>query len=211
MKTSVLLTIILSIIFALASCEDASNINSLVQDDNPICCIETASLQNVTLEELESLNFMIEEEKLARDVYISLYSKWGQNSFNNISSSEQKHMDSIKGLLEVYEQSLPATLETVGIFENEVLQSLYTDLITQGSESLIEAFKVGAIIEEIDIIDLDELRDTIVKEEAIDYVFAQLISGSENHLRAFVNNLSKQGVEYEPQLLSADHFNGIIN
>lgn len=211
MKTSVFTTIILSILLTVLSCEDLSKINSSDKSDNTTCCIETASVKNVTTEELESLTFMVEEEKIARDVYITLNSKWGASVFNSISFSEQKHMDAIKNLLEVYEQPFPGTLETIGIFENEFLQSLFNDLIARGSESLTEALKVGALIEEIDINDLDNLRKTVVEEAAIDYVYAQLIKCSENHLRAFVKNLRVQNVEYEPQLLNNDYFSSIIN
>ena len=91
------------------------------------------------------------------------------------------------------------------------LQDLYDDLIAQGSESLVEALKVGALIEEVDIIDLDDLRATVVAEEAINYVYEQLRKGSENHLRAFVKNLTKQGVTYEPQLMSEEDYTAIVN
>ncbi|HCD51515.1 MAG TPA: ferritin [Balneolaceae bacterium] len=211
MKTTVLTTIIISALLTATSCEDVSEINSAPQNEITMCCIETASIENVTTEELESLTFMVEEEKMARDVYITLYSKWGQRAFNNISSSEQKHMDAVKNLLEVYEMTVPSTLETVGEFENELLQDLYDDLIAQGSESLVEALKVGALIEEVDIIDLDDLRATVVAEEAINYVYEQLRKGSENHLRAFVKNLTKQGVTYEPQLMSEEDYTAIVN
>ena len=201
---------ILSVFMILIGCEDVASISS-AETDSVICCAETASVENVTADELESLTFMVEEEKLARDVYITLYEEWGQKSFNNISGSEQKHMDAVKNLLELYEQEIPVTLETVGSFENEVLQSMYNDLVTQGKTSLIEALKVGALIEEVDIIDLVDLQETIVQEDTIEYVFANLISGSENHLRAFVKNLGQQGVTYEPQLLDTETYQAIVN
>ena len=39
--------------------------------------------------EIDGLLFMREEEKLARDVYITLYDIWRDSVFDNISSSEQ--------------------------------------------------------------------------------------------------------------------------
>ena len=40
------------------------------------------------------------KEKLARDVYDALRLRWGSRVFSNIESSEQTHMDAIKGLLD---------------------------------------------------------------------------------------------------------------
>ena len=86
---------------------------------------------------------MREEEKLADDVYIMLYEKWGKRIFQNISRSEQTHTDAIKALLTRYELPDPASSST-GVFTNPDLQTLYNDLIARGSESLAEAFEVGA-------------------------------------------------------------------
>ena len=43
---------------------------------------------------------MREEEKLARDVYLTLYDIWGTPAFNNIASSEQTHMDAVLMLID---------------------------------------------------------------------------------------------------------------
>ena len=39
-------------------------------------------------EEKADLVYMREEEKLARDVYLAMFSKWGKTIFSNISKSE---------------------------------------------------------------------------------------------------------------------------
>jgi len=98
---------------------------------------------------------MREEEKLAHDVYVTLYEQWGLPIFQNISQSEQAHTEAVKALLERYGVADPAT-GTIGTFSNPELQSLYTDLIARGSQSLVEALKVGVAIEELDILDLQE-------------------------------------------------------
>ncbi|MDP2030099.1 MAG: DUF2202 domain-containing protein [Thiobacillus sp.] len=62
--------------------------------------------QNHTIESLPGgktdLLFMREEEKLARDVYLTLYETWGLAVFSNIASSEQSHMDALLKLLRTY-------------------------------------------------------------------------------------------------------------
>lgn len=46
---------------------------------------------------------MREEEKLARDVYLTFGEKWGLTLFTNIAKSEQTHTDAVKTLLDRYE------------------------------------------------------------------------------------------------------------
>jgi hypothetical protein len=38
---------------------------------------------------------MREEEKLAHDVYMTLYEKWGQQIFKNIAASEETHTNAV--------------------------------------------------------------------------------------------------------------------
>lgn len=51
--------------------------------------------------EENSLAFMREEEKLARDVYNALYSIYGTNIFSNIGASEQTHTDAVLSLKDI--------------------------------------------------------------------------------------------------------------
>jgi len=163
---------------------------------------------DLTLEETASLLFMREEEKLARDVYNSLYVIWGQPTFQNIAASEQAHMDEIKLLLDRYNLADPA-LEP-GSFSDPNLQALYDQLVAQGSISLADALKVGAAIEEIDILDLQE-RLAQTDNADIQQVFNNLMMGSNNHLNAFVGVLSMQtGEVYQPQYLSAEAYAAIV-
>jgi len=75
----------------------------------------------------------------------------------------------------------------------------------------VDALLVGALIEEVDILDIQKELDDHVDNEDVIFVYDNLLYGSYNHLRAFVKNLSRQGVVYEPQLLLEEVYNGIIN
>ena len=163
---------------------------------------------DLTLDETSSLLFMREEEKLARDVYNALYEIWGQPTFQNIAASEQAHMDEVKLLLDRYNLADPA-LEP-GSFSDPNLQALYDQLVAQGSVSLADALKVGAAIEEIDILDLQE-RIALTDNADIQQVFTNLMMGSYNHLNSFAGVLSMQtGESYQPQYLSADAYAAIV-
>jgi hypothetical protein len=172
--------------------------------------LPAASPDDLDEVEIAGLLFMREEEKLARDVYVYFYSIYSLPSFQNISLSEQAHMDAIKAPIERYGLTDPAS-DVSGEFANAELQALYNELISVGSQSLAEALKVGAAIEEIDIRDLEE--QLLQTDQAdIQQVYGNLLRGSENHLRAFVSTLLRQsGETYQPQYLSQEAFDTIIS
>ena len=154
------------------------------------------SLDNIPLSELtdtqkEGLVFMIEEEKVARDVYTHLYNTHGVRIFANIARAEQKHMDALQVLLDRYELEAPLTLGEVGIFENDELQSLHDELIVKGDLSMVEALGVGVAIEEVDIADLEDILNTGVPED-FTMIYENLLKGSYNHLNAFNRQLARQ-------------------
>ncbi|MGB8691768.1 MAG: DUF2202 domain-containing protein [Microcoleus sp.] len=139
--------------------------------------------------ETEGLIYIREEEKLAHDVYVTLYQQWGLSTFNNIANSENRHENKIETLLNSYQISDSVGDNPVGVFVNPDLQQLYNDLVAQGSQSLTEALKVGVLIEETDIADL-QTRIAQTDNADIQQVYEQLLSGSNNHLSAFASNLT---------------------
>jgi len=171
--------------------------------------IDNTPLQNLSDAEKTGILYMREEEKLAHDVYSELYNKWGTNNFNNIGSSEQTHMDAVKTLIDKYNLEDPAQGKGTGEFTSQKLQDLYNQLMEQGKKSEIDALNVGAAIEEIDIIDLEDYLAGTENPDIIT-VYQNLIKGSRNHLRSFVSVMQKQGINYEPQYLNVKDYNDII-
>jgi len=172
--------------------------------------VNSLPIESLNPAELTSLSFMREEEKLARDVYITLYNKWGVNIFTNISASEQTHMDAVLMLLNKYGLTDPAGTNAVGVFNNATLQNLYNQLVTQGNISVLEAYKVGATIEDLDIFDLQNALINIDNMD-IRLVYDMLTKGSRNHLRAFYKNILNAGGTYTPQFITQAAFDAIIN
>ncbi len=172
--------------------------------------IDALPIEELSAEEIEHLEYMREEEKLARDVYTTLYETWGLQIFSNIAQSEQMHTEAVRDLLVKYDMADPSTDNTTGVFTNQTLQELYDSLVAQGSVSELEALKVGALIEDLDIFDLQNaLRD--VDNADITLVFENLERGSRNHLRAFMSQIESQGGTYEPQYLTQEAFDTIKN
>jgi hypothetical protein len=159
--------------------------------------------------EAQGILYMREEEKVARDVYNTLYEAWGLTVFQNIARSEQAHMDAMKTLIDRHGLVDPAAGAGVGEFANADLQDLYDELVARGSASVTEAPVVGALIEELDITDLQQ-RIPDVAHEDVAWVYENLLNGSENHLRAFVTNLSRYGETYEPVYMDQAAFDEIV-
>ncbi|MDY0331040.1 MAG: DUF2202 domain-containing protein [Thiomonas sp.] len=165
-----------------------------------------------TLSESEAaaLVFMREEEKLARDVYQLLYTQWGQRVFSNIAASEQQHMDAVALLLARYNLPDPAANAATGVFTDPTLQQMFNTLMAQGQTSLIGALTVGATIEDVDIMDLEQ-RIAATDNADIALVFGELMKGSRNHMRAFISQLTAAGVTYTPQYISQAEFDAIVS
>lgn len=148
-------------------------------------------MSDLTTAEMNALTFMVEEEKLAFDVYSALAKVWDLKIFTNIANnSETKHIASIETLAEQYGITVP-DLPT-GVYENDELQSLYDNLVAIGSRSITDALKVGIVIEVVDIEDLNHyLTDTTNTD--LTATFSKLLTDSEKHLDSFIKNLEKNG------------------
>jgi hypothetical protein len=174
----------------------------------------TATVSALSSSEEEGLIFMREEEKLAHDVYATLYAQWGLPVFQNIANSESTHTAAVKVLLDRYGIADPAAGNGVGEFTNPELQKLYDQLVAQGSTSLVDALKVGVAIEEKDILDL-QTRLAQTSSADVQLVYNNLMHGSENHLRAFTSTLQRQsGGTYVQQYQNSsvpNSTNGTIN
>jgi hypothetical protein len=162
----------------------------------------------ITPDLAEWLKFMREEEKLARDLYLELSKDYTLPVFKNIARAEQNHMDVVLSVMTGYSIEDPASTEA-GVFTNTDLQALYNSLLEKGKTSLVEALKVGALVEETDILDLAKVYEMNPGDELTALTEA-LMLGSRNHLRAFNRVLKVNGVVYEPVALSLEEFTGIV-
>jgi len=151
--------------------------------------------------EAADMLFMREEEKLARDVYLTLYEAWELAPFSNISRSEQKHMNAMLRLLRKYDLPDPAAGNPIGEFTDPDLQTFHDTLVARGMRSAEEALKVGGLIEEVDMEDLQAAIERSTRTD-IDAVYEKLMCGSRNHLRAFAHAFAAlTATPYEAQLL----------
>lgn len=172
----------------------------------------TSSFAALTVDDATAadLVFLREEEKMARDVYVTLGQRWKLAIFANIQTSEQRHMDSVLSLLESAGIADPAAGNGVGEFTNVELGALYAGLVEQGTTGEIEALVVGATIEDYDLADLANCTLATTDPTVLN-VYANLAKGSRNHLRSFVSQLVAAGGTYTPQFIDAATFEAIVS
>lgn len=177
-------------------------------DDETGVLVTDLDTSELSPEDKNALLFMLEEEKLARDTYEFLDNLYGINQFENIKLSEQSHIDAVVALLDLYK--IDYTILPYGEFDNMEIQDLYDQFVEKGQIDAINALKVGATIEDLDIVDLDEFIDATSNTSIIS-VFESLQCGSRNHLRSFVGAIENSNETYDPQFLSIEEYNEIIN
>ena len=153
--------------------------------------------------------YMREEEKLARDVYLTLYEVWGIRTFSNIARSEQRHMDAVALLIEAQGLVDPAIGSKPGEFQNQDLASLYTSLVALGSQSPQDALIVGSIIEDLDIYDLETYLSETDNPASI-AVYTNLLKGSEKHMSSFARQLARYGIVYEARYITSERLEEIL-
>lgn len=190
----------------LSGCGAAELVDSGTAGADSVNAAESALSKDVAAD----LAFIREEEKMARDVYLALAEKWGLPMFSGISNSETQHMKAMLTLLNRYGLKDPVGSSPRGVFSNSEIQGLYSALVAQGRTSLVEALKVGAFIEDFDIVDI-RTRLAMNPPADISTVYQNLMRGSRNHLRAFVSQLTSRGATYVPQYLTPEEYQRIIS
>ena len=197
---------------------------------------QSARASGLDADEISHLTFMREEEKLARDVYLTFAEMYPQqNVFSTIATgSEQTHTDTIRDRLQQFglpdpnpdTNNLP---DSLGVFTGSEWGWYFTEkfkeLTEAGSSNELAALYVGALIEELDMHDIADCPQVMVDagyndpcglhytdERALINTYRSLIDGSESHLRAYVGQIEAVigAGQYEAQYLSQDDVDDIL-
>lgn len=146
-------------------------------------------VEQLTEEQKDILFFIYQEEKVARDVYIYLGNLYpNESTFASIQLSEQRHMDAAEELCINYGIDISMVDESeidYGVFHVDYLQDLYETAIGLGESELVEALKVGKLVEETDIGTLTESIEEMDMPDDIIRTYEILREGSYNHLESY--------------------------
>lgn len=149
-----------------------------------IAAVAPGSLGVASADLAAQLAYLIQEEKLAHDIYVLAASKYGVNVFENISKSETTHQTAIGSLLAGYSLADPTVGLAPGAFLDPSVQKLYDELALRVNSSQQQAVEVGVLIEKTDIADLQKVVNATPSEE-VTPVLERLIAASQRHLQAF--------------------------
>ena len=171
------------------------------------------SLDTNTLDQwtIDAILLLREEEKLARDVYLTFSWWYDLPVFPNIARSEQQHMNLVALLLDRYGLPDPAEGKGIGEFSDPWVQGLFDYLVALGAESLVGALTAGAMIEDVDIYHLEHILDHSDFDD-VNLIVQNMVAGSRNHMRSFVGALEKHDATYVPEdYLTQDELDEILN
>jgi hypothetical protein len=159
---------------------------TISQDDSSVTEEEKlttdTTVDNSSLAEM--LTFIVQEEKLAHDLYVQLAQTSGAMQFATIVHSETTHISLVQGLLVAYNIVDPTIGLAEGEFLDQDLQALYDKLLASGSVDRAGAIAAGIAVEEKDIADLEAMLATDLPSDVAS-ILERLLSGSQNHLAAF--------------------------
>lgn len=219
MKNNLLKIVLVSgVVLSMTGCGggSSSGVEEIVTSDLPVEIVDAMDSPKSKLSQdlINTLAYMGNEERLAYDVYNALYEQYGTEQFTKIATNgEYKHITAVQELIQKYKLSDDVNFTNIdlptlgymntdiedmdaGTYDIEAIQTLYDDLVTQGSTSEIDALKVGCIIEVVDVNDLN--RDIVLAESEgatdIVTVFNFLRDGSYNHYWSFDKGLKNQGI-----------------
>lgn len=153
---------------------------------------------SLTTDERNDLQWMRAEENLARDVCLAFFVKWGRGPFATIAASEATHGEAVRQLLIRYAIADPAPGPEGASATDPTFGTMYRDLVKSGSTSYVDALRVAATVEELDIRDLRERRST---RDDVATVYRHLEDGSKVSLLTLVREMERQGVPWVPSYL----------
>ncbi|SFV61276.1 Uncharacterized protein MJ0754 [hydrothermal vent metagenome] len=165
---------------------------------------------NLTPELQDSITYMYNEERLAKDIYLNVYERQPIKQLYNIATkSEIKHEQAVNDIAIKYDLNITQYPDTdipydkdsiakygSGEYAVEAIQELYNMLYNKGINSEQDALEVGCMVEVTDIDDLDKYISQASASNASDVieVFNFLRDGSYKHYWAFDNGLKNMGI-----------------
>jgi len=186
--------------------------NGYIKETTPTVVSDAISSEKSTLsQELkDSITYMYNEEKLAKDVYLNVYALQAVRQLYNIATkSEINHEEAVNDLAIKYDLNITLYPDTQAPYDKDTLnsygdgqypvvkiQELYDMLYDKGIQSQQDALEVGCMVEVTDIDDLDIYISQATDSNASDVltVFNFLRDGSYKHYWAFDKGLKNVGI-----------------
>jgi len=163
----------------------------------------------LTLDEVNSVFFTLEGQKLQRDYQAGMAELWDNAVFREASENASLRMEAVALLLPRFGLAPPSDVR--GVFRDPHLAELYAQFSEYGSASEAGAIEMGAELSELNILDLQTHLDAATKED-MRLVYWHVLEASGVQLWASARAVERfGGASYEPRFLSALSFGQIMD
>lgn len=143
----------------------------------------------LTNKETDDLLYLVEEEKMTRDVIAFFLQSYDVRVFERIMTMERRHMNMIRRAMSTSRVAHPTFPVQAGNYTVSNLRTIYTDM-TQDVTTLQDALLNAAALAEISIIDLrDAISDLSGVQPRLATLYNSLLLASEGNLRSFAGIL----------------------
>jgi hypothetical protein len=187
---------------------DSATATAAANATNTQMFISSLPVYSLTDAQKESIAFMWNEEKLAKDLYLALNAIHPSQQLSNIATySETQHQSAMQSLLAKYNIDVwqpiigtasysSSAMERIqpGAFTLPSLQTLYDGLLVKGSASSQASLQVGCMVEVTDVNDLNLKLLLADNVQDLKSTLESLRSGSYNHYWAFDSGLKQLGI-----------------
>ena len=169
-----------------------------------------AQTDDLISQEDADLFYVLEEKKLATELYTAFEEAW-DNKFSRNLIMEEQQLASIEQ--EVQEKTLEVpvsvAMEIEGQFSNADVQKLQRKLLPNINANETEALKALAMLEETEIKIMDQ---AILNTENIDLIilYDRIRVSARTQLVSVCKALAEEGVQYQPKALTAKEFKALI-
>lgn len=172
----------------------------------------TTNAQEISQDEIRDLRYTREEQKMSIDLYREFYMLYDHHVFDQIATSEERNMEKVRKLLDVYGLVDPITgiRELRGKFHNATIQQHYDHFYALGIQSRTDALRVSAQVEELDISIL-QVHINRTDNPLLRRTYENLLKESENHLMTFVRHLEMEGQDYHATIFSEEELKHLLH
>lgn len=214
------LLIVFIVIFLLSGCSLQTDDQKITEiKESGVTFIKNDKLKEVlkrkrektsTLKKEEKwvLLFLLEEEKMIRDLSYKFSKQYEDKIFEDIYKAENSHIDPIQKIVRDYNLDDPSSDKDVGEFHNPQIQKFYDEFLEQGEKN--KTFALKALLKALER-NVSGLNKNINKtdKDGILFLFRNLKRSSKNHIRVLIDKIDSQGESYQPKHLSKAKFNSI--
>jgi hypothetical protein len=197
------ISLILAAFFGIALCGQA-NPAPLVGDQTDQFSLD--------LGDIWRLEWIYDQEKLARDLNRKLFEDWEDQNFSNTAVANQRHMNELEATMNHYGLNPPAYSDQAGTYRDEEHVEMFAELQRRAEEGPLEAIMAVAYLQELNIVQYRAYIE-LSEEKPLRNTFERLLAGNKNHLRLFawlVSYLTPPEHYYHAQMLGQQDVDTIL-